>query len=1260
MRLSLGDPPDTVVSAEDRDDRIIRERRFRMGGNIDIADIDVGSGDSVSDSVEATEKEPELDEALGDVFDPFSAPSGKDPGAVQRDGSVQSAPESDLVTTVAREGEKRVNWSLMVAMIFVFSALSVVAGTTFPPAVSLLILLALAAVGFSLGERWVPNRDLHILGVTWVIISMKVLYGLAVELNRWELGPFLPISVEMLAVLLLALVALNVFVAYRHNHDAIAAQATLVLLAIASTAGSVGGEIGVAVMILVATLLLHSIALHRNSGNLAALGIAASNLWIGMHALTGGFEAGSLRILPLETPLLLFLLLMLVTGVNASMAARFAREENWFSLGFQALGLGKPGLWGVSISMGMVGALLAVASSREDVGYALGMVTFLGAAFGGSYLVVRGVERDRVALPLLAGGMALSLLLLLGDSSESVLPLDRYESFTVFAALITGFVMLRDQDRVSDRVLWLGSIAVLILLVILVPAESKTDGGDGGVMLLAMLAALHLGTGTLAIKRNAPALAGVTVLLPWSWILVEELLQEAIRTVLVANNRIDPGSIIDLSPEPLVVYLGLAAILMLVVNLRMGETGVNLASGFLGITEISASIRDSGILQLWSMGLWLPLITVVVMSQLGGFTAVTLLAITALLCGLHLAVEFSGRRLGDPVAMLAMIAVGLTVLQWRHGLDSMWMIFVTIAAATILLRAGVDEEAKFTQGMALMSLPILATITSKNPMRILAESDELPSLEPAIIAVVCMAAILLCYLPRAAQMENLLKPALAALWLICITIGLAMQEADSTAINASIAIFAATSIWLVARGEIRSELKSLARRDARLVMAGNADEALLLNDKGAIAGYDPRLAELEAKRAKRRDLKATDDLDELYITDVSHRPTIVLVILTLILGVDIVWGFVNGPSPMILLVTGIFATILVAIARLRTRGLELELPNFLGLEMPIALAICGIVAAHVAGHLGPAGSKMELLDMAVVTILVLELVVISLWNQDNLLDRIPIAIDWFVLPLLIGRTLGVLMVESLPAPFTVNPFDGPLIDWKMPWLLLEGLLILAVLTDSWIDARRTSVGRDSHNGSTGRGARTYAYVLLSWGPAGILAVANAVYQGRKHEQVEAVGLALLAVPLALISISNLHAPTWELIPESTYFLGLLMLALVAASILTKNGHWTMMAAIDSHILIIVGTLALGQYILIPITLILASTTLWVVGILHLRKVLRIWGLVDLIAAVIIILLLFGPASLGAGGLFLLLAVVGAELALVTWLGQRNEEALLQD
>ena len=56
-----------------------------------------------------------------------------------------------------------------------------------------------------------------------------------------------------------------------------------------------------------------------------------------------------------------------------------------------------------------------------------------------------------------------------------------------------------------------------------------------------------------------------------------------------------------------------------------------------------------------------------------------------------------------------------------------------------------------------------------------------------------------------------------------------------------------------------------------------------------------------------------------------------------------------------------------------------------------------------------------------------------------------------------------------------------------------------------------------------------------------------------------------------------------------------------------------------------------------------------------------WGFGNLLAGVGASLLMLGAASsLNAGGLFLLLAVVGAELALVTWLGQRNEEALLQD
>ena len=180
---------------------------------------------------------------------------------------------------------------------------------------------------------------------------MKILYGLAIELQRWEV-----ISFEILGILLLALVGLNVYLSYRHKHDAIAAQSTLILLLIGSAAGYGYGEIGIAVMILMATILVHGLAIHRKSGNLAALGIASTNLWVGMHALTNGFSIGPLTILQIDTPLLLFILILIVTGINASMAAKFAKDENWFSKAFKVLGLGEPGLWGVSISLGMIGA----------------------------------------------------------------------------------------------------------------------------------------------------------------------------------------------------------------------------------------------------------------------------------------------------------------------------------------------------------------------------------------------------------------------------------------------------------------------------------------------------------------------------------------------------------------------------------------------------------------------------------------------------------------------------------------------------------------------------------------------------------------------------------------------------------------------------------------------------------------------------------------------------------------------------------------
>ena len=1236
------------MDGDERDDRIIREMRFRRSIDIDLSEIEVPEERS-EESREALAAA--VDEALGDLFDPFKQADGSEPGAVQEDGSVPIAPEQDIVTGIAREGERGVNWGLMIAMILVYSAIGVQAGLALSPLPAITVLVLLSSVGFVLGERWVPSPSMKILGVTWVIISMKVLYGLAIELNRWDY-----IGLEALGALLLALVAVNVFVAYRHNHDAIAAQSTLVLLAIGSTAGSVMGQMAVAGMILLATLLVHGLALHRQSGSLAALGVAASNLWIGMHAITGGFEFGSLRILALDDSLLLFLLLMTVSAINATMAARFAREENWFSQAFKAVGLGQPGLWGVSISMGMVGALLAVASSREDVGYALGMVSFLGACFGGSYLAVRGVDSKRVMTPLAIAAVPLVTILVIG-TDELVVWMDSYELFTVLSTLVTGFVLLRDQDRVTDRVLWIGSVIVLALLAILVPTEASATGGDGGALLLGLLAAMHLGTAVLAVKRQSPSLAGITVLLPWSWVLVEELTEETVRILLVANDRVDPGSMIDLEPLPLGAYLAASCILMGVVNIRMGENGVNLASKFIGMSEVSASIRDSGALQLWSISLWLPMLTILLMSQFGGFNAITLLILVSMVVILHLGCEIAGVRIGDPVTMAAILTVSLVAMQWRNGLFEPLSVLLCLSLMVLMATRGSIRESLYTGGLALMSMPLLLALSGREPVLELASNDVLPNFDSSLFSVALAAGVLAVYLPRSGSIEKILNPALAALWLLVITTALAYSQGDVPAQAASLAMFAVSSLWLVARGEIRSELRSIAKRDVRVQMAAEIRSG---EEEGSLSTYDPIQGEMEAERRRSREKSEASDLAELYTTDVSHKPTVVLAILGLVLGAGIIIGLLTGPNPLLLVAVGIFVTALIAIARSRSERLDLELPHIMGMEMPIAVAIVGLVAIHVFSHLGPGSSNRDLLDMAVLIALLLELSAISLIGKDRLLDRIPIALDWVVLPLLAGRMIGAVMVEALPFPLTIDPFEGNMLEWKMSWMLLEAVLILCVVTDILVDRKRMQLDRGDWKGASGRGARSLFVVMLSFGPAGILAVASCIEQGWRYRQPTAVGMAIPAGLLTLVSTGVWFEAASRELPEITMVTGLLLLALCAMTVPLKGEKWAMMLAVNSHLLLIlVGLAGYVTSIMLPMMLILLSTTVWVVGILQLRRTFRIWGLADLVLAALVALI-FVQGITEPVTLLLALMVLAGELGLVSWLGQRNEEALLQD
>ena len=424
--------------------------------------------------------------------------------------------------------------------------------------------------------------------------------------------------------------------------------------------------------------------------------------------------------------------------------------------------------------------------------------------------------------------------------------------------------------------------------------------------------------------------------------------------------------------------------------------------------------------------------------------------------------------------------------------------------------------------------------------------------------------------------------------------------------------------------------------------------------------YDARRAAMEAERSKRRDKMDTDDLGELYTTDVSHKPVVVTAVLSLILGAGIILGLLSGPNPLMLVAIGVFATALIVLARHRSKSLELDLPHIMGMEMPIAMAIGGLVFIHVVSHIGPGSSNRDLLDMAVVVILLVELVAISLIGQDRLLDRIPIALDWIVVPLLAGRMLGAVMVEAIPYPLTINPFEGDMVEWRMPWMLLESVLILVVLADVLVDKKRGQLSREDWKGSSGRGVRSLFVVMLSFGPAGVIAVVSAIEQGWRYRQPWAVGVAVPAGLLALFAIGNWYEPVSEMIPEVTMGAGLVLLVLLGLTVPLRGESWSMMLAVNSHLLIIVIAIAHhATSVLLPVLLVALSTTIWVVGILQLRRTLRVWGLVDLVVA-ILSALIFVPGIFQPATMLVALMVVAAELGVVSWLGLRNEAQMVKD
>mgnify|MGYP006199500291 FL=1 len=526
------------------------------------------------------------------------------------------------------------------------------------------------------------------------------------------------------------------------------------------------------------------------------------------------------------------------------------------------------------------------------------------------------------------------------------------------------------------------------------------------------------------------------------------------------------------------------------------------------------------------------------------------------------------------------------------------------------------------------------------------------------LAVACTIVVLSVYLPRAEHMENMLRPACSALILVVISSILSLESDNALLQFSSAMVFIFTSFWLISRGEIRSELKTIAKRETVISMVS---EGSLPPGSGSLSSYSPKVAEMEQFRRNRRELSDTEDMSELLSSGITHTPVVGMIILMIVLLSGILSSAVLGMGPLILVSTGVFCCATVFLIKKRTKGLELDLPHILGMEMPVALSVTGVCLILLSAHVFPPGSSPKLLlDMAVACSLILVLLMVSLLEHKNLIDRISIAIDWFVFPLLLTRLIGGALVGALPLPFTVEPFDGDNLEWTMPLVLLESILVLCVILGFWIEGKRDNVsGRDVDG--FGSGTRGLAIVMMSFGPAGILAASSSAVQSLRSSRPSELGIALPSGVLAIFALSRWNQSLLDWFGEIMLISGIVVMIGCALTVPLRLPKWTFTLAANGHIFVISGAITVGMVgsFGLPVLMIVMSTEIWIIGILQLRKGFRIWGLADLIAA-IVCFLVFASGDIGQSEILLGMTVLAVELGIVAWLGLVNQDELLKD
>ena len=113
----------------------------------------------------------------------------------------------------------------------------------------------------------------------------------------------------------------------------------------------------------------------------------------------------------------------------------------------------------------------------------------------------------------------------------------------------------------------------------------------------------------------------------------------------------------NISEHDLAIYILALILIQIPLNLKLGESGVNLAGRLTGMSELSARMRDSGMMRLWNISFITIIFTLLFITSPGILPAYGLLSAMGLLLLSHSIAMRMDRHQGTPRTILVSWAI---------------------------------------------------------------------------------------------------------------------------------------------------------------------------------------------------------------------------------------------------------------------------------------------------------------------------------------------------------------------------------------------------------------------------------------------------------------------------------------------------------------------------------------------------------------------------------------------------------------------------